>query len=546
MRWNRCGMLALLALVSLNASDFAKADPSPDTPASESNHATVLDGSPRANRVAVPAEFPSISLSANEMSLATGNPSLVLMSSGSTSIPVWSLSGGTVGQSVVGLVKGFPAECAAVRVEIVVTTTHKDTSPQFEDVYRVHLSQMLKGDSFASKNIVGDSVRTRLPEGPFRTRTIVLNSYYPVEPDAPLSIRIQREPGDDADTFVHPTGLAMVIVTPLTAPPPASVTQAEGGYNSWPMIQSIGETLVCTYSRGSGHTTGEPTRGVYARVSTDEGKTWKPETLVANTSGFGDVTVGKGLDSTGAMLLWVRRIGKGRYHDLYRTEDGVKYELIATPQLEVSPIQITDIFHVPTVGLMSLWFAGSYAQDSTDNSWGIVTSNDDGRTWKQVVVESGLTRSDWPTEPSAVYLGDGKILALARTETRDNSTRRSQFQMISTDSGATWKRSVTNIGDVMASTPSLIYNPDTRLVTAYYYHRGHKPGLLRRRVTSPDNVFQDALNWPPSEVVTTGSHVTFDAGNANATTIGDLHFIAFYSGAGSDTSVLVSALPAPR
>jgi hypothetical protein len=55
------------------------------------------------------AEPTSIGLNANQMSIATGQPSLVLMSSGSTHIPVWSLSGGTVGQSVAGVVTGFPA-----------------------------------------------------------------------------------------------------------------------------------------------------------------------------------------------------------------------------------------------------------------------------------------------------------------------------------------------------------------------------------------------------------------------------------------------------
>ena len=40
-----------------------------------------------------------IYLTANNMSIATGKPSLVTMSRGSTHIPVWSLSGGTVGQA---------------------------------------------------------------------------------------------------------------------------------------------------------------------------------------------------------------------------------------------------------------------------------------------------------------------------------------------------------------------------------------------------------------------------------------------------------------
>jgi len=55
-------------------------------------------------------------LTANDLSIATGKPSLVLMSSGSTHLPVWSLSGGTTGQSVAGIVNGLPGECVAVRI----------------------------------------------------------------------------------------------------------------------------------------------------------------------------------------------------------------------------------------------------------------------------------------------------------------------------------------------------------------------------------------------------------------------------------------------
>jgi hypothetical protein len=68
-------------------------------------------------------EVAPICLTANNLSIATGQPSLVLMSNGSMQIPVWSLSGGTVGQSVSGLVGGLPSDCVAVKVEIVVTTT---------------------------------------------------------------------------------------------------------------------------------------------------------------------------------------------------------------------------------------------------------------------------------------------------------------------------------------------------------------------------------------------------------------------------------------
>lgn len=484
------------------------------------------------------ADATPITLSANQMSIATGQPSLVLMSSGSMHIPVWSLSGGTVGQSVAGLVSGLPGGCAAVKVEIVVTTTDAATSPDFADVYRAHLSQMVEDAPFTARYRLGTPVRTALPAAPFHSRTILLESYYEVVPNAPLWVRIQREPGDPGDTFTQPTGLAMVKVTPIAAPAKPYVVQDVSGYNSWPMVQAIGDKLVCVFGRGKGHTIADDDRAVYARTSTDGGKTWTPETVVANAPEYGEVAVGKGLDSDGAMLLWVRRIGKGEWHhDLYRTTDGVTFTLVATPKLAVRPMQITDVFTVPKVGLMALWFAGDYGNKPT-NAWGTVTSSDNGATWTQTTVESGLTKAEWPTEPAAVYLGEGKILAIARTETGP-----AQWQLVSIDSGATWKRVPTNIGDVAASTPSLILDAKTGLLSNYYYHRGK--GLLRRRVVDPQSIFDHPGSWPASEVVATGSESTWDAGNVNATTINGTHYLSFYSGKAPNTSVLLSALPAP-
>lgn len=477
-------------------------------------------------------------LTANDLSIATGQPSQVLMSQGSTHVPVWSLSGGTVGQSVAGIADGLPRDCAAVKVEIVVTSNDPETRPEFSDVYRVHLSQLVDGAPFTDRYVLGKTVRTALPAGPFHTRTIVLEPRYEVVPDAPLWVRIQREPGEEGDTFTRPTGLAAVKVTPLPALPEPRVVQEGGGYNSWPMIQAMADKLVCTYSRGSAHTIGEDARAVFARTSTDGGLTWTPETTVADTPGHGEVTVGKGLDSRGAMLLWVRRIGKEWHHDLYRSTDGVTFTLLATPTLEVAPMQITDVFPVPGVGLMCLWFAGDYG-DKPVHSWGLMTSKDDGATWTQRTIESGLMKEDWPTEPAAVHLGEGRILVVGRTE----AGGKTQFQMITTDLGESWKRSRTNIGDVMASTPSLILDSATGLLSNYYYERGR--GLLRRRVVDPERIFDDPLAWPESEIIATGSPVAWDSGNANATVIGDTHYIAYYSGKAPDTAVVVSATPAP-
>ncbi|MCB1230757.1 MAG: exo-alpha-sialidase [Verrucomicrobiae bacterium] len=483
-----------------------------------------------------PLPLSPLYLTANDLSIATGKPSLVLMSSGSTHVPVWSLSGGTVGQSVAGVVPGFSSEVAAVKVEIVVTSNDPATGAEFSDAYRVHLSQMVANTSFASRNRTGKPVRTALPAGPLLTRTITLESWYQVVPGAPLTVRIQREPDDPGDTFTRPTGLAMVKVTPLKALAEAHVVQEVSGYNSWPMIQAIGDKLVCAYSRGTAHSIGEDVRAVYARTSSDGGKTWTEETVVANTPDFGEVTVGKGLDSTGAMLLWVRRVGKGFHHDLYRTEDGVNFALLASPELEVEPMQITDVFAVPTVGLMALWFAGDYS-DKPNQSWGMMTSQDDGKTWTQTVIESGLLKEDWPTEPAAIYLGDGRILVIARTESGP-----SQFQITSTDFGKTWQRTRTNISDIAASTPTLILDPETCLLSNYYYERGR--GILRRRVVDPNWIFERPLSWPGSEAVAIGSEIAWDSGNSNATVIGDIHYISYYSGKAPDTAVVVAEAPA--
>ena len=315
-----------------------------------------------------------------------------------------------------------------------------------------------------------------------------------------------------------------------------SVVQDIAGYNSWPMIQAVGGKLVCAYSRGSAHTIDEGRRGVFARVSSDGGKTWGAEVCVANDPSVGEVTIGKGLDSTGAMLLWVRRWGKKCGHDLYRTTDGAAFEKIATPTLDPMPMQITDVFPVPGVGLLSLWFAGNY-QNGPHSSWGILTSKDDGRTWTQRTIEKDLEKTDWPTEQAGVWLGNGRILVVARSEGAGH-----QFQITSTDSGATWKRTKTNITDVNASTPSLILDSNTGRLVNYYYHRGARK--MKRRMVDAAYIFDHPMEWPEPETLAEGYEKrAWDAGNVNATVLDGRHFLATYTGTEHDTSVMVIAVP---
>ena len=60
-----------------------------------------------------------------------------------------------------------------------------------------------------------------------------------------------------------------------------------------------------------------------------------------------------------------------------------------------------------------------------------------------------------------------------------------------------------------------------------------------------DKIFGNPLAWPDPEIVAFASAIGYDAGNVNATGIGDVHYLAYYSGDSKNTSVVVSAAKAP-
>lgn len=325
------------------------------------------------------------------------------------------------------------------------------------------------------------------------------------------------------------------IISPL-------MVQDAPGYNSWSFIQVLGDRLVCIYSRGKAHDIFEHSRGVYARVSMNGGKTWGEESQVVNTPDYGESAIGRGLDNDGALLVWVRCIGNDWKHELYRSTDGVKYEKLAELRPDPMPMQITDVMNIPGVGLMSLWFAGKY-RDLPENSWGTLVSKDNGRTWTQNVIESGLMKRDWPTEPSGVYLGNGRILAIARAEDCGNPEANLQFQLESDDYGVTWRKSRTNIGDVLLSTPSLVLDKKTWLLSNYYYHRGR--GILKRRVVNAESIWGHSKEWPDFEAIATGSDKAQHAGNVNAVGVGKIHYCTYYTGDEKQTAVVIFPANAP-
>lgn len=398
-------------------------------------------------------------------------------------------------------------------------------------------------DVFSSEVICGEEkinsafVQSFVNAGDEEFRFVTLESFLLPLQAREGKVRITRRSADSADTWQGTSALAEVIFEFLPLPASGIVVENSPGYNSWPMCQTLGEKIICTYSKGSEHDVFEPHRAVYAKVSSDRGVTWSKENLVCDTPGRGDVTIGKGLDEKGNMLLFVRHAGSdGFRHRLYRTSDGENFELLCDMDLPLDLVQITDIFHVPGVGLTALWFAGSYGP-AADKYWGKLVSSDNGASWECTVVEKNLDKNSWPTEQSAVYLGEGKILAVARTESHDDSTERAQFQLTSTDYGRTWRKERTNITDVNISTPGLLYNPENDEVCCYYFYRGR--GILNCRRTKARYIFDRPRFWPAPEIVTTGSKEVCEAGNVNAVQLGNDHLLSYYSGAMPDTAVYI-------
>ena len=69
--------------------------------------------------------------------------------------------------------------------------------------------------------------------------------------------------------------------------------------------------------------------------------------------------------------------------------------------------------------------------------------------------------------------------------------------------------------------------------------------MLKRRVANAQEIFDNPLNWGTPEIVAFASAVGFDAGNVNATKIGNTHYLAYYSGDRKQAEVVLSTAPAP-
>ena len=323
------------------------------------------------------------------------------------------------------------------------------------------------------------------------------------------------------------------------------VVDGSKAYNAWPFIRKLNGGLFVVYSHTDGHTfTSGKVGKTLARQSFDGARSWSEPVEVKYYEPPADAWGPCGEESVrkGDAIFWERYWnGNQLWHTLVRTADGKNFASVAKPKLDPMPVQIMAPVEVPGLGLVSMWFAGSYHRQD-GHSWGFVASADDGRTWTQHTVEKDLLKKDWPTEQSLIYLGGNRLLALARCEQRcEGNPERRLFMLTSDDLGRTWQRRLTNIADVLESTPSLIYDRDSDIVTLYYFHRG--PGLLKRRTAKAAEVCADSLKWPEPDVVACGQkNRNWDSGNVKALRMGGSDYLAYYAGNEKVASVLVSVI----
>lgn len=300
----------------------------------------------------------------------------------------------------------------------------------------------------------------------------------------------------------------------------------DDGYNAFPFIGTVNNKLVCVYSIGKNHTDNTNV-DIFVKTSPN-GVIWSKAKKIISTENVRDTITGLGHDSLGIIYFWNRKgtpVNADCSFDLYKTSEGIKFTKKSSPAFDIKPSHIGDALHIPTVGVIS--FYNTYRANR--NSYGYVLTKDGGETWSQVEIANPSTQSDTPTEISGTYIGDGKILALGRSE--DSAA---MFQIQSSDFGKTWETKITNITDIYLSTPTLIYDDDG-YITVYYYNRAD--GKLKKRKAIASTVFESATSWGEPSNIASGS-VGQNAGNANSVKFNNNIIVVYYSGTDTETSVI--------
>jgi hypothetical protein len=462
-----------------------------------------------------------------DLSVGVGSSSLEIYNDNGIYVPCWLMPKENTDQSLVGYVTPLGEGYDGVEISITIVNPYANLDEQNKEVFFTLINPITYGTSMSTGYMFTSPVVHKTSNQGIVDR-IVLKNLVRIDTTKPFMLSVYRKVDDANDTNANAIGIISVEVTPVK---PITI-QEPNQYSAWPFIISINDKLVCVYARSQSHTD-NTTTDVFKKTSTDGGKTWSREYKIVDTVNVRDTATGKGYDSDGNALFWIRKgapSSQTETHHLYRTSDGDTFTLISSPVFAEVPAHIGDIFEVPTLGLVAF-----YNTLSATRSWGIVFSSDNGATWEQRQIETGLSFAECPVEISGVYLGDGKILAIGRKEEASTDGTYAQFQIQSSDFGLNWTKEHTNITDIRSSTASLIYDKRNNLLSQYYFHRG--VGVLRLRKAEPNDVWNNPLNWADSEEIAYASTNPQDAGNVNAVPYGDKHIAVYYSGDDVNTGI---------
>ncbi|MBQ5910451.1 MAG: exo-alpha-sialidase [Clostridia bacterium] len=298
-------------------------------------------------------------------------------------------------------------------------------------------------------------------------------------------------------------------------------------YSAWPMLGRVKDKLVCLYTVADQHSATEA--GIYMKTSTTKGLSWTcGKEIFLDKTGVKGIT-GTGNDSEGNMLIWYRDGSPGAWqttHELYKT-DGHSVVLVSAPDFALRGGHIGNIFSFD--GKLFAF----YNTYGNTRSWGVLKSVDDGLTWEQIPIETDIPKAECPVEIDGFYAGDGKILALGRKDADEGTI--AMFQIQSTDFGESWSKEYTNITDALGSSPSIIFDADTKDITLYFFAR--TIGQLKHREVNFIDVWNNPQNWSGSKVIISEKARGQDTGNVKTVAVDDIHFATYYAGSSTTTGV---------